>query len=133
VTPEAFGASGVSNGSAWALSIPHTTPGRGTDLFLPSAPDGPHRRRRSPVGRERDRPGVEDGVIVGENQHPDDHEGKTGCALDDWNDSLVGFDEFQEDAERECGEEKRGSEPRGIGDEETDAALHSLGGTRERE
>jgi hypothetical protein len=37
----------------------------------------------------------------------------------DWDESRVAFDELQEDAERERGEEKRGPEPCGISDEET--------------
>jgi len=31
-------------------------------------------------------------VEVREDQHPDDHQDKTGCALDDCNESLFGFD-----------------------------------------
>src|SRR5256712_13718626 len=88
---------------------------------------------QEPVGGERDRPGVQDDVVVREDEDPDDDEDHTGGALDDRDERPIAVEEAEERAERRRRDQERQPEPGGVGYEQADAALDRLRRAGERE
>src|SRR2546426_343739 len=86
-----------------------------------------------PVGGERDRPGVEDDVVVGEDEHAHDDQDHARGPLHHGNERAVAPESPQKGAERRGREEEREAESCGICDQQADAASDVLGSGREGE
>src|SRR2546427_354835 len=86
-----------------------------------------------PVGGERDGPGVEDDVVVGEDEHAHHDQDQACRALHDRDEWTVAAEELQERAERRGCQEERNAEPRGVRGQQADAPPDVVGRRREGE
>src|SRR5207245_9372379 len=86
-----------------------------------------------PVRGERDGPGVEDDVIVGEDEHAHHDQDQACRALHNRDEWTVAAEELQERAERRGRQEERNAEPRGVRGQQPDAPPSVVGRRREGE
>src|SRR6266542_2409875 len=81
---------------------------------------------QEPFRCERDRPGVENDVVVREDEDAHHDEQDTSGPLHHRDERAIALEEAEERAERERREQERHAEPGGVGDQQSDAALNRL-------
>src|SRR3989442_8983471 len=86
-----------------------------------------------PVRRERNRPRVQNHVVVGEHEDTDHNENDAGGALDYRNERPIALEEREERTEGRRRHQEGQPEPGRVGDQQADPALNGLGGSRQRE
>src|SRR5262249_39237059 len=88
---------------------------------------------QQPLGSQRDRPRVQQDVLVGDDEDADDDEQHAGPALDGRNERAVALEELEDRPERDRREQEWQPQAGRVGDEQPDAPRHRLGGAGERE
>src|SRR5262249_16851677 len=88
---------------------------------------------QQPIRGERDRPGVEEQIVVGEDEGPDGHQKQAGKAFNDRDERTVALEKLQECSECHSREEKGSTEAGRVGDEQPETSYDRVAGARERQ